>query len=102
MQAARTALTREPPSLSFDVLQPLVSRIDLWGTVYYHVMAGPQAVIEWFRGTGLRPFLEALSLGDERPHCEQMLLDRYRETYPSRPSGHVLFPFRRLFFVAHR
>ena len=99
MQAARTALTREPPSLSFDVLQPLVSRIDLWGTVYYHVMAGPQAVIEWFRGTGLRPFLEALSLGDERLHCEQMLLDQYREIYPSRPSGHVLFPFRR---VAYR
>jgi trans-aconitate 2-methyltransferase len=102
MNGARTALTREPPALYYDTLQPAASHVDLWETTYYHVVEGPEAVIEWFRGTGLRPFLEALSSDEERLRFERMLLARYTVSYPRRPSGKVLFPFRRLFFVAYR
>jgi trans-aconitate 2-methyltransferase len=102
MDAARNAITREPPSLYYDALQSLASRLDLWETIYYHVVAGPEAVLEWFRGTGLRPFLEALSSDEERVRFESKLLDRYAAAYPRRASGKVLFPFRRLFFVAYR
>src|SRR5579863_2093078 len=77
MQAARMALTREPPSLYYDALQSAASRLDLWETTYYHIVAGPESVLEWFRGTGLRPFLEALSSDDERCGFEGMLLERY-------------------------
>jgi trans-aconitate 2-methyltransferase len=101
MQAPRTALTREPPSLYYDTLAPLASHLDLWETTYYHVLAGPEAILEWFRGTGLRPFLEALASDDERRRFEQMLLKRYVVSYPRQPNGKVLFPFRRLFFVAY-
>ncbi len=100
MGAARTAATHRPPSFYYDLLSPLVSRLDLWETIYYHVLAGPEAVVEWFRGTGLRPFLAALSSDQERRRFEQMLLERYTVSYPRRPDGQVLFPFRRLFFVA--
>jgi trans-aconitate 2-methyltransferase len=102
MQKARTALTKEPPSFYYDTLQPLASRLDLWETIYYHEVAGPDALVEWFRGTGMRPFLEALSDDDERSRFEMMLLRRYIAAYPRRPNGLVLFPFRRLFFVAYR
>ena len=102
MESARTALTREPASLYYDTLQSLASRVDLWETTYHHVVAGPESVVEWFRGTGLRPFLEALSSDDERRRFEAMLLERYIAAYPRRPNGKVLFPFRRLFFVAYR
>ena len=102
MQSARTALTREPASLYYDTLQSVASRVDLWETTYHHVVAGPEAVVEWFRGTGLRPFLEALLSDDERHHFEAMLLERYAISYPRRPNGKVLFPFRRIFFVAYR
>ena len=101
MQNARTAVTCEHPSFYYDTFGPMTSHLDLWETTYYHTVAGPEAVIEWFRGTGLRPFLEALS-ADERPRFEQLLLERYERTYPRRTSGQVLFPFRRLFFVAYR
>jgi trans-aconitate 2-methyltransferase len=76
--------------------------MELWETTYYHAVKGPEAVVEWFRGTGLRPFLEALSSDEERSRFEQMLLDRYQVSYARRASGKVLFPFRRLFFVAYR
>ena len=102
MERARRALTKEPPAFYFDVLEPLAKHVDLWDTVYYHVVSGPEAVVDWFRGTGLRPFLEALSSEEERLRFETLLLERYREAYPRRPSGHVLFPFKRLFFVAYR
>jgi len=102
MYAARTALTREPPALYYDTLQSLASHLDLWETTYYHLVDGPEAVLEWFRGTGLRPFLEALSSDTDRIRFEHMLLDRYARSYPRRASGKTLFPFRRLFFVAYR
>lgn len=101
MQNARAAVTFEPPSFYYDLFRPGTSRLDLWETTYYHTVDGPEAVIEWFRGTGLRPFLEALPAG-ERLQFERMLLDRYQKTYPRRASGQVLFPFRRLFFIAYR
>jgi len=102
LEAARTAITREPPALYYDALQSVATRLDLWETIYYHVVDGPESVLEWFRGTGLRPFLEALASNEERSHFEQILLDRYAAAYPRRVSGKVLFPFRRLFFIAYR
>jgi trans-aconitate 2-methyltransferase len=102
MQEARNALTKQPASFYYDTLQPLAARIDLWETIYYHEVPGPEALIEWFRGTGMRPFLEALSSDQERARFETMLLKRYITSYPRRPSGLVLFPFRRLFFIAYR
>jgi trans-aconitate 2-methyltransferase len=102
MHRARTAVTREPVTLYYDTLQAVATRVDLWETTYHHVVSGPEAVVEWFRGTGLRPFLEALSSNEERQRFEAMLLERYTSSYPRRPDGKVLFPFRRLFFVAYR
>jgi trans-aconitate 2-methyltransferase len=102
MQPARSALTREPTTLYYDTLAPVASRVDLWETTYHHLVAGPEAVLEWFRGTGLRPFLEVLASEGERQRFEGMLLERYTASYPRRPNGKVLFPFRRLFFIAYR
>lgn len=102
MDGARRALTNQPPGFYYDLLTPLVSKLDLWETTYYHVLSGPEGVVEWFRGTGLRPFLEALEADEERRRFERKLLERYRASYPRRANGSVLFPFRRLFFVAYR
>lgn len=100
--AARGALTNHPPAFYYDVLQPHSSLVDVWETTYYHVLAGPEAVLEWFRGTGLRPFLEALGSNEERQRFEGLLLERYAASYPRRPDGKILFPFRRLFFISYR
>ena len=59
-------------------------------------------LLDWYRGTGLRPFLEALAGEEERRNFERRVLDRYIAAYPRQPDGHVLFPFKRLFFVAYR
>ncbi len=102
MDAARNALTKEMPSFYYDVLQPLVTHLDIWETEYYHIMNSPQSIVNWFRGTGLRPFLEALETDAQRRIFEQMLLDGYTRAYPRQKDDRVLFPFRRLFIVAYR
>jgi trans-aconitate 2-methyltransferase len=74
----------------------------VWQTTYQHVLAGDterHPVLEWVRGTGLRPVLGVLTDEQER----DAFLDEYEReletAYPRRPFG-VLFPFTRTFAVA--
>jgi len=73
---------------------------DAWETTYIHVLIGTDPVIEWMRGTGLRPVLQALSPDDAIAY-EQEYAARLRVAYPATPAG-TLFPFRRVFAVGHK
>lgn len=90
------------PSWYYSLLRPLCSKVDLWRTTYFHSLpGGAKAVVEWFKGSGLRPFLEPLS-GDER----SAYLERYTAEIAKicRPAadGSVLLPFPRVFLAAIR
>jgi trans-aconitate 2-methyltransferase len=56
-------------------------------------------ILEWAKGPGLLPYLQGLA-----PEETARLLARYHsglaDLYPAQPDGKVLFPFKRLFFVA--
>jgi trans-aconitate 2-methyltransferase len=73
---------------------------DVWETTYVHVLTGPDPVLEWLRGTGLRPVLAALSEPDAAEFSAQFAA-QLREAYPPTSFG-TLFPFRRIFAVGHR
>ena len=73
---------------------------DAWETTYYQLLPGANPVLEWVRGTGLRPVLAALSAEDARDfEAEYSAL--LAEAYPAGPHGTV-FPFRRIFAVARK
>ena len=72
--------------------------VDSWETTYAQVLAGPDAVLAWMRGTALRPVLARLS-PSEAASFEAELGGLLREAYPPQPYGTVL-PFRRIFAVA--
>jgi trans-aconitate 2-methyltransferase len=57
-------------------------------------------VLEWLRGTALRPVIAALP-ADLYQQFEAEVAAGLREAYPATPRG-TLFPFRRIFAVAHR
>jgi trans-aconitate 2-methyltransferase len=88
-------------SFYYDVLAPLASRVDIWETDYLHVMDGPEGIVEWYRGTGLRPFLAALAEPDRDVFLARYL-EAIRPCYPRRSDGRILFPFRRLFMIGYR
>ncbi len=86
----------------YAMLRPHASRVDVWTTTYHHVLAGgTDAVVEWFKGSGLRPFLSPLD-----PAEAEAYLAVYRtalaDAYPPLADGSVLLPFPRLFIVATR
>lgn len=101
-----SAGTARHPRYSADwyyaLLRPIVSRVDIWRTTYTHVLqGGPDAIVEWIKGTGLRPYLDPL---DETQRVA--FLARYREavaaTHPTYEDGSILLPYPRLFIVATR
>ena len=53
------------PSAYYDLLGLLCAHLDIWHTVYNHVLADAEAIVEWFKGSGLRPFLSPLPLAHE-------------------------------------
>jgi trans-aconitate 2-methyltransferase len=75
-------------------------RADVWETTYLHVLTGPDPVLEWLRGTGLRPVLAVLDEAEGAEFCAD-LATRLREAYPPGQSG-TIFPFRRIFAVGHK
>lgn len=92
----------EPLSFYYDLLQPRAASLDLWETEYVHVLDKPEAILEWIRGTGMRPYLQALADGRQRKQFQEMCLERLRAAYPRRRNGNVLFPFRRIFVIAYK
>jgi trans-aconitate 2-methyltransferase len=70
---------------------------DAWETTYLHVLHGDDPVLEWVRGTGLRPVLTVLDAADaERFSAEYA--EALRTAYPPTEHG-TLFEFRRIFCV---
>lgn len=102
MDQARGAIKVDRPPFYYDLLQPLASRLDLWETEYIHILENHHSIIDWIRGTGLRPFLQALESDEQRARFEKLLLEGVTSAYPKQKDGRVLFPFRRLFVVAYR
>jgi trans-aconitate 2-methyltransferase len=92
---------RLPVGAVYDLLAPHAESIDLWHTIYQHPMPTARAIVDWLRGTGLRPFLAPL--GDAQRAA--FLADyeaRIAAAYPARADGLRLLAFPRLFYVARR
>ncbi|WP_323961758.1 trans-aconitate 2-methyltransferase [Arthrobacter sp. JZ12] len=71
---------------------------DAWETTYLHLLHGADPVLEWVRGTGLRPVLAALPEQDAA-EFEQAYARDLRLAYPAEADGATHFPFRRIFAV---
>ena len=74
---------------------------DVWETTYLHLLTGPDAVLQWARGTALRPVLSALP-PEERARFEADYGAALRVAYPPDAEGRTVLPFRRIFAVARR
>jgi trans-aconitate 2-methyltransferase len=90
------------PAFYYDALARLSTRVEIWETEYCHVMDSTEGIVDWYRGTGLRPFLAALPDDSARAAFLADYLEAIRPHYPPRCDGRVLFPFRRLFVIAYR
>jgi trans-aconitate 2-methyltransferase len=100
-QAAGARYDLPRPEGYYDLLRPLCSHLDIWHTHYNHIMPSHAAVVEWFKGSSLRPFLSPLD-----PAMRETFLATYTDeiarAYPVRHDGKVILKFPRLFILAVR
>jgi trans-aconitate 2-methyltransferase len=98
-EGSRTAIGS--PAWYYGLLKPHARRVDIWRTVYNHPLDGVDGIVEWFKGSGLRPFLAPLEAGEREAY-----LAAYRDWitphYPQAADGKVLLAFPRLFIVVTR
>jgi trans-aconitate 2-methyltransferase len=99
---AGAALNRQTanPADYLDLLATEGCEVNAWETTYLHVLSGPDPVLRWYQGSGLRPVLAAL----DHDQAEEFMAEYgalMRQAYPQMAYGTVL-PFRRVFVVARR
>lgn len=82
-----------------DLLAAMTADFDVWETTYYHILPSHADIIEWYRGTGLRPYLAALPETERTAFTEAVYRAVVRH-YPPLRDGRILFPFPRFFATA--
>ena len=106
LASVRAARRRPVRALEWYVDRLLTAGLDVdaWATSYVHLMPGPDAIVDWLRGTAMRPFLDALDAFDEGNAAAEFVeavRRRIAVSYPATARGSC-FEFRRIFFVASR
>ena len=85
----------------YDLLAPGAARVDVWHTIYQHPMANAAAIVEWVRGTGLKPFVDRLPADLQASYLAEYER-RVDQAYPVRTDGKRLLAFPRMFIVAQK
>ena len=96
----RTGDPVDTPAGYYGALAGLGCAVDAWETTYAQLLTGEDPVLDWVKGSALRPVLTRLA--DDPGAAERFTAqyrDRLREAFPAGPHGTV-YPFRRIFAVA--
>ncbi len=89
------------PNETYDVLSEISKEISMWETTYYHIVPSYISVIDWYKGSGLRPYLEMLDSTEQTEFLNE-LLEMIKNNYPVQADGCVILKMPRLFFTAIR
>jgi trans-aconitate 2-methyltransferase len=86
----------------YDIISRLSPELELWETIYHHILPSHAEIIEWYKATGMRPFLERLPDDESRKAFEGELLTECKQSYPVQQDGKVIYAFKRIFFVVYK
>lgn len=86
------------PSHYFDLMKENYPHFDIWTTTYMHQLNAHEDIIQWYKGTGLLPYLTQLS-DQQVPTFLADIKTQVIQLYPRQTTGTILFPFPRFFMI---
>jgi trans-aconitate 2-methyltransferase len=89
------------PEAYYDMLAAAANTLEIWTTEYLYLLEGENPIVEWVKGSVLKPFLDALNSDQQIAFLEQYD-NAVRAAYPQQSDGRTLFPFRRFFVLCVR
>ena len=101
LSAVAPSETHSPESY-WDWLNPLCEEVDIWTTTYLHALEGDDPIVEWVKGSSIRPYLQRLDDPAQRDAFLNAVRASFSGLHPRRSDGITLFPFQRLFILARR
>ena len=90
------------PDFYYKVLAPFAEKLNIWETSYFHILDSHIALIDWYKSTGMKTYLESLPDDLARNKFEAEVLEEIIAVFPLQPDSKVIYPFQRLFFVAEK
>ena len=87
------------PEETYDILTRCSSDVTMWETTYYHVVQSHKDVLEWYKGSGLRPYLDVLNDAEKEIFISE-LTGKIESLFTVREDNRILLKMPRLFFTA--
>ncbi len=85
----------------YDMVNGIFGNALMWETDYYHSMPSHENILEFLKGSALRPYMERLDEKERKDFLDRVL-SNLKNAYPEESDGSLLFMFRRLFIVAFK
>lgn len=84
----------------YNLLIKVFKNVSIWKTDYYHIV-DKEMIIEWYKGSGLRPYLELLSKTEQDEFLHD-IQEKVNEKYKPLDDGNYFLIMPRLFFIAKK
>lgn len=85
----------------FDILSGLTENFEIWKTTYGHRMPSHNSIVEWYKSTGMKPYLDVLNDAEQEEFIADVMTE-LKKDYPIQANGEILFRFPRLFMLAKK
>ncbi len=96
------SITYHDADYYYGQLALYTKEIVMWETIYYHIMKSHEDLIDWYKGTAMKPFFDSLPNDESRQEFSREVLIECQTAYPLQRDGRILYPFKRLFFTARK
>ena len=85
----------------FDILSELTEHFEVWKTTYCHRMPSHRSIIEWYKSTGMKPYLDVLNENEQEEFIADVMKE-LKKKYPIQKNGEIIFRFPRFFMLAKK
>lgn len=86
------------PDETYDILSSVSKKFIMWETTYYHVLPSHSSIIEWYKGSGLRPYLDALEQTEQQDFLID-LINLLKLNFPLHEDSSVILKLPRVFLA---